>query len=896
LLNLSHIFGDLFCIALLVALIGGMIAQRESQETNSFLALIFTSMLYIASCIFWQLVESRLLNQTYLVTCIYAVASRVLAAELMHASLRYMYLVLTGRTPSGVTFWIPVLSLLVLCVASIWTGWVFRIGEDLSIVPGPLRWLEFGLINCYVAISTAVAFVKFTKATTYSLRMRCLTVMSFVVPLLIVGLLERFSNDLEIKSFGIVLAITMVSIRLQKLNIIESIQSLQIQRENATRYRNTLLSAALQFMVVDLTQDTILELSVPRNPEITPDSLIRSGMLPSMRYTDTVRIWCQNTVGLTAEEKDRMFSPKSLIHRYNCGETQISDTLQIRLRDGRVAWCRQDLVMARNSQTRDIVATLTVYDITQQKLQEQSYRTQQQIIEALASGVSAYWILDWETEEVLDHQTENDHIRYFSDNILATGSYSRALDYIYGSLVDENSRQQALSYVRVEVVRQRLTEQPQYTVPLPLSAQGSFFHITFNRIEVGQRKAFIAAAREITDMVKRERELRRELAEALRIARESSQAKTDFLLNMSHDIRTPMNAILGFQELAKRNVHQPEKVLDALEKSRRSGEHLLSLINDILDMSRIESGKVVLTSEIIDISEHISRFEDMFLFPMKEKGLNAEFINETRTPYVWGDYLRLTQVVANLLSNAMKFTPAGGSVTFHATEEPAAREGYASFQIRIRDTGIGMSEEFQAHLFEAFEREHTSTVSGVQGSGLGLSISRKLADLMGGQLTFTSRLGEGTEFRFRFTLPVAPAPASTPQVETPSLAGKKILLVEDNELNREIATEILSEGGILVTEAHNGAEAVELLRGSAPGSFDAVLMDIQMPVMDGYQATRIIRRMPDPAIAELPIIAMTADAFAEDKRRALEAGMTAHISKPVNMATLIDTLSLYLAT
>ena len=893
-LDLSHVFGDLFCIAILVTMIAGMISQRESEEKNAFLALIFTAMVYISLCLLEQFFASRILLPSLLSARILAVVSRVAAAELMHASLRYLYLVITGKTPGGWTFWIPVLSLLVLSVASIWTGWFFSIDSSLRVIPGPLYLIEFALINFYPLVSTLMALHKWVHSKSYTIRLRCAIAASFVLPLLLTGLMEYLNPELQLKSFGITLAVTMVFIRLQKQSVTESILSLQIQRENTTRYRNTLLSTALQFMVVNLTRDSILELSVPRNPDITIESLIRDGRLPSIRYSDTVEIWCRNTVGISEEEKRQLFSPKTLLHRYNCGETQLSDTLQIRLANGRVAWCRQDLIMARNSQTKDVVATLTIYDITEQKQREESLQTQQQIIEALASGVSAYWILDWETEDVLAHQAENDHIRYFSENILAQGTYSRALSYIYGSLVDGSSRQKALSYVQTDVVRQKLTESTEYVVPLPLAAQGCFFQITFNRINVGNRKAFIVAAREITDTVKQERSLRHELAAALDAAREASQAKTDFLLNMSHDIRTPMNAILGFQELAKRNIHDPEKVLNALEKSRRSGEHLLSLINDILDMSQIESGKVVLTPEVIEISEHISRFEDMFRFPMEEKGLTLRFINDTHTPYVWGDYLRLTQVINNILSNAMKFTPRGGSVTFHAIESASRQEGCTHFSIHIRDTGIGMSEEFQQKLFDAFEREHNTTLSGVQGTGLGLAISRKLAELMGGTLVCSSALGKGTEFVFTFELPIAYALESRQPIAEADLSGKKILLVEDNDLNREIAEEILSEGGILVTEAANGAEAVEILRLAAPGDFDAVLMDIQMPVMDGYTATRIIRGLDNAAAANLPIIAMTADAFAEDKRRALEAGFTAHIAKPVNMATLIETLSQYI--
>ena len=302
-LNLSHVFGDLFCIAILVTMIAGMISQRESEEKNAFLALIFTAMVYISLCLLEQFFASRILLPSLLSARILAVVSRVAAAELMHASLRYLYLVITGKTPGGWTFWIPVLSLLVLCVASIWTGWIFSIDSSLRVIPGPLYLIEFALTNCYPLVSTLMALYKWVHSKSYTIRLRCAIASSFVLPLLLTGLMEYLNPELQLKSFGITLAVTMVFIRLQKQSVTESILSLQIQRENTTRYRNTLLSTALQFMVVNLTRDSILELSVPRNPDITIESLIRDGRLPSIRYSDTVEIWCRNTVGISEEEK-----------------------------------------------------------------------------------------------------------------------------------------------------------------------------------------------------------------------------------------------------------------------------------------------------------------------------------------------------------------------------------------------------------------------------------------------------------------------------------------------------------------------------------------------------------------------------------------------------------------
>ena len=382
------------------------------------------------------------------------------------------------------------------------------------------------------------------------------------------------------------------------------------------------------------------------------------------------------------------------------------------------------------------------------------------------------------------------------------------------------------------------------------------------------------------------------LEEKTRQAEAASKAKSTFLFNMSHDIRTPMNAILGFNDIAIRNIDDREKALDALRKARFSSEHMLSIINDILDMSRIESGKMTLSREIIDVRQHFSSLEEMFRISMEQKNLRFVTENAVRTPYIYGDYLRITQVIANLLSNAMKFTKPGGTVIFRALETGPDADGAGIYEVHVIDNGIGMSEEFKSRLFQTFERESTPTISGVQGTGLGLSNARNLAELMGGSLTCSSTLGKGTEFVFSFKAEPAEAPAPAPQTATDStsLAGRRILLVEDNELNREIAAELLRESGFVIETAENGAEAVKLVSASAPGYYSLILMDIQMPVMDGYEATRQIRALGDPALRSVPIAAMTANAFASDRAKALECGMNAHIAKPFELSEMLDVI------
>ncbi|MBQ9662600.1 MAG: amino acid permease [Oscillospiraceae bacterium] len=381
---------------------------------------------------------------------------------------------------------------------------------------------------------------------------------------------------------------------------------------------------------------------------------------------------------------------------------------------------------------------------------------------------------------------------------------------------------------------------------------------------------------------------------------ESSLAKSQFLFNMSHDIRTPMNAIIGYTNLAMKEPASPE-VHDYLKKIDASSKHLLELINDILEMSRIESGKIELEYLPTDLSAVFDGIRDLFSEQMKQKEMEFHvFTTQVQHPYVWCDRKNLNRILLNVLSNAYKFTPEGGDVSVSLWETVSGESGYGSYEIRVKDSGIGMSREFADRMFNAFERERSSTVSGIEGTGLGLAITKSIVDLMGGTIEVLTAPGSGTEFVIRLKLRLAEAKDIPGTREEEEPAGEKtdvdftkirLLLVEDNPVNMEIAAMILEQMGFTVDKAENGKLAVDRVAASEPGTYGAVLMDIQMPVMDGYTATREIRRLDDKALANIPIIAMTANAFAEDVKAAEEAGMNAHIAKPVDVNVMIKTLT-----
>lgn len=429
-------------------------------------------------------------------------------------------------------------------------------------------------------------------------------------------------------------------------------------------------------------------------------------------------------------------------------------------------------------------------------------------------------------------------------------------------------------------------------------AQGyRWFHATGRivRRQDGSPEVFYGVFMDIDDEMKRDIMLK----DALSIAEKSSIAKTTFLNNMSHDIRTPMNAIIGFTTLALSHMGDVARIKDYLEKIQTSSNHLLNLINDVLDMSRIESGKIIIEEKPTTISKILCDIQIIVESTILTKGLNFKTESfEIKDDAVMCDTLRLNQVLLNLLSNAVKFTKSGGSVILSVRQlhYESNFDNCAMFEFRVKDTGIGISAEFLPHVFESFERERTATISGIQGTGLGLAIAKSIVTMMGGSIKVESQKGIGTTFtvilKFHAIADNQSQKKSTSHEEPlHELAGKSILLVEDNELNAQIAQEILEEKGFRVFLAQNGEVALNLIKDSDASKFDLVLMDIQMPVMNGYEATKAIRALPDEKRSQIPIVAMTADAFEEDRQKALTSGMNDHIAKPIDIERVLEVLN-----
>ncbi len=480
-------------------------------------------------------------------------------------------------------------------------------------------------------------------------------------------------------------------------------------------------------------------------------------------------------------------------------------------------------------------------------------------------------------------------------------NYAEILDNFIRQRVYIEDRQELMNVLSLENVKERLKDNLSFMGNYRIiDDEGEIHHYqyTYQQMtssEDGHESFVLVGFRNIDETIRKEKALQDELANALVEAQYANKAKTTFLSNMSHDIRTPMNAIIGFTNLAANHIDEKAKIIDYLNKIMTSSTHLLNLINNVLDMSRIESGKINIEEAEVCLPEILRELQTFVQSEVNSKQLKLSIgTTELTNEKVFCDKLRLNQVLLNILGNAVKFTKSGGGVSVNVTQSPSIRDGYACYKFSVKDNGIGMSPEFLKHVFEPFEREQSTTVSGIQGTGLGLAITKNIVNIMGGTISVESELGVGSEFTVEFCFKVVEAPAPKSEAEKDvsriNFTGKKMLIVEDNELNLEIACELLKSVGFDIDTASDGSIAVERIKEMPAGTYDVILMDVQMPVMNGYEATKAIRALDDPIKAATPIVAMTANAFEEDKKEAFAAGMNGFTTKPIETEKLIQTL------
>ncbi len=525
----------------------------------------------------------------------------------------------------------------------------------------------------------------------------------------------------------------------------------------------------------------------------------------------------------------------------------------------------------------------------------EGYRKAQQFADAfLHSYVSAYYIDLNDCTQIVFHRDE-----YLSEQYGDITNYLTSITEYIMTDVHEADRDEMLKAVQPAYIRSKLQSQEKYIVYMRDVSQPDMRWYRFEVSRGADKDHAGLSFVDVTERIEQDAAIQKELEEAREKADAASVAKSNFLFNMSHDIRTPLNAITGFTMMAQKYADNPERIRDYLNKIDTSGQQLLALINEVLEMSRIESGKLELNLSPVNVTESYSAMIAVFTAQAEAKNLAFHHeLRHIRHLNVWADVSKMSQITINVTGNAIKYTPAGGSIEFILEEEACGREGYASYKLQVADTGIGMSSEFLEHLFDPFSREQNSTVSSIQGTGLGMAIVKDIVNFLGGRICVSSKPGEGTVFEITIDLKICDAPEILEEdagsSDSDFLKGKKVLVVEDNELNREITIDVLQDYGMLIEEATDGDIAVEMVRNSLERGessyYDLIIMDVQMPHMNGFDATRAIRALPGMQEKHIPIIAMTANAFAEDAQKALEAGMDAHVAKPISIQKLLATL------
>ena len=543
---------------------------------------------------------------------------------------------------------------------------------------------------------------------------------------------------------------------------------------------------------------------------------------------------------------------------------------------------------------------LGFYSVDEIIKKEQEIELQREIIAGLGKEYFSVLAVDLDKDQVFSYRESEENGRIISDFCRECDNrWSKIIPSYAKVMVSDNTNGEFEKQLGLEALR---SQEKDYSMTYEFKSEtGINYHqvrVAYVKKKDGTRMA-VVGTRNIDSLIKKERMQEEKLKKAYDAAKSANKAKTEFLNNMSHDIRTPMNVILGYNQLMKSLLTEP-KQLDYQKKIEQSGKLLLSIINNVLDMARIESGNMKVDENFEIVGEVVDEILSTFSSEAEEKGIHLSSSVQVTHKNILCDSTKIRKIYVNLVSNAIKYTPSGGNITITVEELPCEKEGYMKVKSEIKDTGIGMSKEYLPTLFEPFSREHNTTTGKVGGTCLGMAIVKKMVDLMGGSIEVESEPGKGTIFTFTLMHKIADKKYYSRKIETAEssdsvekLRGKHVLLAEDNNLNAEIAVAVLEKTGLVIDRVEDGIQCVSRIEQLPSETYDLILMDIQMPNMDGYKATQCIRHLNDKKKAEIPIIAMTANAFEEDKKRAIDAGMNGHIAKPVEIDKLVSEILKY---
>ena len=685
------------------------------------------------------------------------------------------------------------------------------------------------------------------------------------------------------------------------------------------QYKKALVSGADVIYEVNVTQNMLEVGSFYKDEEEYSISSITDLTIPC-KYTDYLPY---TTERVTEEDREIYYETNTLEYFKRCFEQGVLkwqleyDTLSFSMKHTHL---RKHYILTQNELTGDIHALIVSKDLTEEekarKESEYNLKVQKRelsnaltkaeqrlkVIDGLCNEYHIVFYVDVLKDSFIPYVLPDEEGKLYPIGEVQETPFSKLIKHHITHNTDKKEQEELLRKTKMDVVLQSLSDKETYQVNYKTKKGKNVEHSQLRIVSIDNNKyEQVWAFRSIEHIVQEERKQQKILQDLLTKSQKAEKAKTTFLLNMSHDIRTPMNAIIGFNSIAKNSLDNKEEALNALNKTDIASHHLLNLINEVLEMARIENKKLQLHNQVINCKEVFEQIKAMFSVGMEQHNINFVTKYDISIPYVYLDVTRVIQVATNLLGNALKFTKSGGKISYE-TREIEKNKDTVLFEVRVKDSGIGMSKEFQKKLFDAFEREENPTTSPVVGTGLGLSISKNIAHLLGGDLTCVSEQGKGSEFTFTFKAKIADKEKAEQNrakesisldIDKNQFSNLRLLIVEDNDLNLEIAIKVLTRYGFIVESARDGSEAVEIVKSKPAYYFDLVLMDIQMPVMDGYTATTKIRELDDKEKGSVPIVAMTANAFEEDKKKALEVGMNGHLSKPINISKLLEIIQKY---
>lgn len=682
-------------------------------------------------------------------------------------------------------------------------------------------------------------------------------------------------------------------------NMKQLIISDKVQKEKEQEYSNQIISALTKdyttILLCDLKQDTFEIIKGDTFTHNVPAE--KQQLVPESNcYSERVQYFFENVlIKDSAPEYLERLLPDNLMKELK--ETDSIEIYHKTIPNG--TGFRHFLARAiRLSNEEDhFKIILGFYSVDEIMKKEQEIELQREIIEGLGKEYFSVLAVDLDKDLVFFYRESEETGKIFLDFCRKCGNrWSKMVPFYAKTMVADNTNGEFEKQLDLEVLR---SQEEDYSMTYEFkSEKGIMYHqvrVAYVKKIDGTRMA-VVGTRDIDSLIKKERMQEEKLKKAYAAAENANKAKTEFLNNMSHDIRTPMNVILGYNQLMKSQLTEP-KQFDYQKKIEQSGKLLLSIINNVLDMARIESGKMKVDENYEVVGEIIDEIISTFSSKAKEKEIHLSGSMQVTHRNILCDGTKIREIYVNLVSNAIKYTPRGGNVTITVEELPCEKEGYIKIKGEVEDTGIGMSKEYLPTLFEPFSREHNTTIGKVGGTGLGMSVVKRMIDLMGGSIEVKSELGKGTVFTFTLMHKIADEKYYSKKIETAdvsdtgeNLHGKHVLLAEDNDLNAEIAIAVLEEIGLIIERVEDGIQCVNRIEQMPSGTYDLILMDIQMPNMDGYKATQCIRRLDDKKKSEIPIIAMTANAFEEDKKRAFDAGMNGHIAKPIDIDKLEEVI------